>query len=83
MENILAVGFVSAIFVSLFSALGGMLVFFKKKYSEENITFLLNISAGIMLASSFLTLLAPAVNVILETSDNKFASALLVMVALS
>ena len=43
-----------------FTALGGFLIFFKKNYNKSAVNFLLNVAAGIMLASAFFTLLAPA-----------------------
>ena len=59
-ESILWHGTIAAVFTSLFAGLGGFLIFCKKHYSHENIDFMLNIAAGIMLASSVFTLLAPA-----------------------
>lgn len=55
---------VQALFASLFTwfmtALGGALVFFSKSFSEKVISFMTAISAGIMIAASFFSLLLPA-----------------------
>ena len=70
MDNVLVLGLLASVYVSLFSVLGGCLIFLKKSYSKENINFLLNISAGVMLASSFLTLLVPGMENIIHSENN-------------
>ncbi len=65
--------------VSLCAGLGGFLVFLKSSFSKQNINFLLNVAAGIMLASAFFTLIVPAMDNVLHFLPNKlFASLLLV-----
>ena len=44
----------------LVTGLGGFLIFAKKKYSQDNINFMLSIAAGIMLAAAFFALLVPS-----------------------
>lgn len=72
MENVLIQGILAALFTSSFAGLGGFLIFCKKKYSQENINLMLNAAAGIMLASSVFTLLAPAVSSINQMETNHY-----------
>ena len=44
----------------LVTGLGGFLIFAKKKYTQDNINFMLSIAAGIMLAAAFFALLVPS-----------------------
>ncbi|MBO4989144.1 MAG: ZIP family metal transporter [Clostridia bacterium] len=57
---------VQALILSLFTwfmtALGGFFVFFSKRFSEKLMTFLTAVSAGIMIAASFFSLLLPALS---------------------
>ena len=80
MNNIIE-GTLSAFLICLFAGLGGALVFLKKKYNQENINFLLNMAAGVMLSSSVFTLLAPAVNVVIDSEGNHYLNALLIVLA--
>lgn len=82
MIHLLIDGVLAAIFTSLFAGLGGLLIFCKKKYSKHNIDFMLNIAAGIMLASSVFTLLAPAVAHLNEVEPNRYISGLLIILAI-
>ena len=82
MTNVLLDGMFAAIVTSLFAGLGGLLIFCKKRYSRQNIDFMLNIAAGIMLASSVFTLLAPAVAHLNEVEPNRYISGLLIILAI-
>ena len=62
MTETLVSGIMASLLTAGFVALGGFLVFLKKSYDRRVINFLLNAAAGIMLASTFFTLLSPAVN---------------------
>lgn len=55
--------------------------FCKKHYSHENIDFMLNIAAGIMLASSVFTLLAPAAASINQVEANHYLGGLWIVLA--
>lgn len=81
MDNLLLHGTLAAVFTSLFAGLGGFLIFCKKNYSHENIDFMLNIAAGIMLASSVFTLLAPAVTSINQMEANHYLGGLWIIFA--
>lgn len=59
-------GLIAAIVAGAFTGIGGLLVFFKKKYSQQNINALLNIAAGVMLSASFFALLVPAMSEMLK-----------------
>ena len=80
-ESILWHGTIAAVFTSLFAGLGGFLIFCKKHYSHENIDFMLNIAAGIMLASSVFTLLAPAAASINQVEANHYLGGLWIVLA--
>lgn len=77
MNNIIE-GTLAAFLICLFAGLGGALVFLKRKYNKENINFLLNMAAGVMLASSVFTLLSPAANTVINSDSNHYVAALLV-----
>ncbi|MGN0913842.1 MAG: ZIP family metal transporter [Alphaproteobacteria bacterium] len=81
MTTMIIQGTLAALFTSLFAGLGGFLVFFKKNYSKSNINFLLNAAAGIMLASSFFTLLVPAAGTVVSMPMGKYWGALLLVVS--
>jgi len=46
-------GFFAALIAGLITGLGGLCIFFKKRYFEAEISMLLNVAAGVMLAASF------------------------------
>lgn len=81
-SELLIHGTLAALFASLFAGLGGFMIFLKKRYSRENIDFMLNIAAGIMLASSVFTLLAPAVVSINQVEENHYWGGLWIVLAL-
>ncbi len=58
-------GFIAALIAGLVTGVGGFMIFLKKKYSQEDINFMLNLAAGVMLAASFFALLVPAMEKIL------------------
>ena len=82
MESIVWHGTIAALFTSLFAGIGGFLIFCKKRYSRENIDFMLNIAAGIMLASSVFTLLAPAVSSITQMESNLYLAGAWIVMAI-
>lgn len=53
-------GLLAATIAGLITGVGGFMIFLKKRYSQENIDFMLNIAAGVMLSASFFSLLVPA-----------------------
>lgn len=60
MDNIFVQGMLAATVAGLVTGIGGFMIFLKKRYSQDNINFLLNIAAGVMLAAAFFSLLSPA-----------------------
>lgn len=62
-------GLTAATVAGFVTGVGGFLIFLKKKYSQENINFMLNLAAGVMLAASFFALLCPSMAKI--SSDRK------------
>jgi len=46
-------GFFAALIAGLITGLGGLCIFFKKRYFKAEINMLLNVAAGVMLAASF------------------------------
>lgn len=77
------VGFSAAIIACLFTGLGGFMVFLKKQYKKEDINFMLNVAAGIMLGAAFFSLLAPAVEVVMNVSSNRFVGGVYIIAAIS
>ncbi len=68
-ENFIS-GLLNALYAGLFTGLGGMAVYLKKKYTQNNINILLSVSAGIMLAVAFFSLLTPAMSEIISLYDD-------------
>lgn len=68
--HVILYGLLAAIFAASFSALGGLLIFLKKTYDQKQLDFVLNIAAGIMLASSVFTLLMPAADTVRQNGNN-------------
>lgn len=64
-SDVLVHGLTASVVAGLVTGLGGFMIFSKKTYSQENIDFMLNIAAGVMLAASFFSLLVPAMKQIL------------------
>lgn len=58
-------GFIASLIAGLITGVGGFMIFLKKKYSQDNINFMLNIAAGVMLSASFFALLVPSMERIL------------------
>lgn len=75
-------GVIAAVIASLFSGLGGALLFCRKHYSNKSINILLNSSAGIMLSSALFNLLNPAVVGIKSFASSNFYSANIIFLAL-
>lgn len=55
-------GLGAAVVAGLITGVGGFMIFLKRKYSQEDINFMLNLAAGVMLAASFFSLLCPAMD---------------------
>jgi len=62
-------GFFAALIAGLITGLGGLCIFFKKRYFKAEINMLLNVAAGVMLAASFFSLLVPSMNQIVRYDD--------------
>ena len=67
--NVVMQAFLAATFTFLITALGSAIVFFFKKVNKNLSDILLGVSAGIMLAASYFSLLAPAIK---EASNMAF-----------
>ena len=76
METIFTQGMIAATVAGLITGVGGFIIFLKKRYSQENINFLLNIAAGVMLAAAFFSLLSPSMNQIIKFHSNIQVAAL-------
>lgn len=59
-NEVFAQGLLASLIAGLVTGVGGFMIFLKKKYSQENINFMLNLAAGVMLSASFFALLVPA-----------------------
>lgn len=64
-------GLTAATIAGLITGVGGLMIFLKNKYSKDNINFMLNIAAGIMLAASFFSLLCPAMEAIMHFDPDR------------
>ncbi len=58
-------GLLAATVAGLVTGVGGFMIFLKRRYSQKDIDFMLNLAAGVMLAASFFSLLVPAMGKIL------------------
>lgn len=63
---------IATLFTYFVTALGASLVFFVKKINKTFMDGMLGFSAGIMIASSFFSLLLPAINISNELNINNF-----------
>lgn len=70
MENLFVSGITASLVAGLITGIGGFMIFLKKKYQKDEISFLLNIAAGIMLAATFFSLLSPAIEGITKFSPD-------------
>ena len=61
-KNVLLMTLLATIFTFFITTLGSSLVFFFKKINKNVLDIMLGISAGIMIAASFFSLLNPAIN---------------------
>lgn len=66
MDEVFIQGLSASFIAGGITGIGGLMLFFKKKYSKQFINVMLNIAAGIMLAASFYSLLMPAREAILH-----------------
>ena len=88
MSGIFVNGFVASLIAGLITGVGGLCIFFKKRYYKSDINLLLNVAAGVMMSASFFSLLAPAIDDIVIKGNNiyidafNYALALFVGVAL-
>lgn len=69
-NDVFVQGMLASLIAGLVTGVGGFMIFLKKKYSQENINFMLNLAAGVMLAASFFALLVPAMSKISEFSPD-------------
>ena len=69
-------GFMASFIAGIFTGLGGFCIFWKKKYSKDNINIMLNIAAGVMLSASVFSLLVPAMTEIMGSNINSYVGAL-------
>ena len=69
-------GFLASLFAGIVTGLGGFLIFVRKKYSQGQINFMLNLAAGVMLSASFFALLVPSMASVLQFSPRLAVSAL-------
>ena len=69
-------GIMAALIAGMFTGVGGFAIFLKKKYSKEVINMMLNIAAGVMLAASFFSLLAPAMHEVMTLHSDTTIAAL-------
>lgn len=60
MNSIVYQGLMASLIAGLVTGVGGFMIFLKKAYSKDDINFMLNIAAGVMIAASFFALLCPA-----------------------
>lgn len=65
-DGVFMQGLLASIVAGLVTGVGGFMIFLKKKYSQDDINFMLNLAAGVMLAASFFALLVPAMHRISE-----------------
>ncbi len=65
MSSVFVQGLLASLIAGLVTGVGGFMIFLKRKYSQDNINFMLNLAAGVMLAASFFALLVPAMGRIL------------------
>lgn len=65
-NDVFTQGLLASLIAGLVTGVGGFMIFLKKKYSQENINFMLNLAAGVMLAASFFSLLVPAMHKIIQ-----------------
>ena len=65
-NEIFVQGMLASLIAGVITGVGGFMIFLKRKYSQENINFMLNLAAGVMLAASFFALLVPAMHRISE-----------------
>ncbi len=65
-DGVFMQGLLASMVAGLVTGVGGFMIFLKKKYSQDDINFMLNLAAGIMLAASFFALLVPAMQRISE-----------------
>ena len=74
-------GFVASLVAGMFTGIGGLGVFLKKRYFKADINVLLNLAAGVMLAASVFSLLVPAMSDIVGKGENIAVDALQYVVA--
>lgn len=65
-NDVFVQGMVASLIAGLVTGLGGFMIFLKKHYSQDNINFMLNLAAGVMLSASFFALLVPAMGEIMK-----------------
>lgn len=66
MDSVFLQGLAAATIAGLITGIGGFMIFLKKRYTQEEINFMLNIAAGVMIAAAFFSLLVPAMGRIIR-----------------
>lgn len=74
-------GLTAALVAGLVTGAGGFMIFLKKKYSQDNIDFMLNVAAGVMLAASFFSLLVPSMGQIVKFDPDVHVAGFIYMLA--
>jgi len=65
-------GLLATLFTYSITALGAACVFFFKEFNKAVLTIMLGFSAGIMIAASFWSLLAPAIELLKKSGNNSY-----------
>ncbi len=76
MTNVFIEGLLASLIAGVVTGIGGFMIFLKKKYSQNDINFMLNLAAGVMLAASFFALLVPSMGKILQFDPDIHIAAL-------
>lgn len=76
MTTVFINGFVASLVAGMFTGIGGMGIFLKKKYFKADINMLLNLAAGVMLSASLFSLLVPSMQDIVGRGQNVVFDAL-------
>ncbi len=75
MNQVYIQGLLAALAAGMVTGLGGLCIFFRKRYRKAEINMLLNVAAGIMLAASFFSLLVPAMQEIVIEGEEVYQTA--------
>ncbi len=76
-------GFLASLGAGFITGVGGFMIFLKRRYSQKDINFMLNLAAGVMLAASFFSLLVPAMERIMTFDSDVHIAAFWYVCAVS